>query len=161
MDLNHYHFRSVWRLNAPPGEVFQVLHDIDRYPLWWTEVRSVDRIDANTVRIVARSLLPYALTFQATDSRQDLQAGVLETAMHGDLEGYSRWTIIADGAGTRATFEEDVVARKQLLRQLALIARPFFRLNHAAMMRNGQRRLPVYLAGYAAGWHTDTGGSPG
>src|SRR5262245_47340323 len=130
MDLNHYRFVSAWRLTPPPELVYQVLRDIDRYPFWWPEVRSVDRVDGGTVRIVARSFLPYDLSFLSTESRQDARAGVLETAMRGDLEGFSRWTITADGAGTRAVFEEEVTARKRLLRSLALIARPFFQLNH-------------------------------
>jgi hypothetical protein len=157
VDLNHYRFVSVWRLTSSPDEVYRVLEDVDRYPLWWPEVRRTDRVDESTVKIVVRSFLPYELSFLASAARQDPQAGVLETAMRGDLDGFSRWTILAEASGTRAIFEEEVVARKQLLRWLAPIARPFFQLNHAAMMRHGQRRLPVYLAGYEAGLAQERG----
>jgi ribosome-associated toxin RatA of RatAB toxin-antitoxin module len=150
-DLNHYRFVNVWRLKYRPEEVYRVLEDIGGYPRWWPEVRRVDRIDDSTVRIVARSLLPYDLTFRATDSRQDERAGVLEIAMHGDLEGFSRWSIEPERSGTRATFEEDVVARKESLRRFAVGARPFFWWNHAVMMRHGRRGLGVYLAGFRAG----------
>jgi hypothetical protein len=151
MDLNRYRFTSVWRVGSPPDEVFRVLQDIGSYPRWWPEVRRVDRIDDRSVRIVVRSFLPYNLTFVATDSRQDESAGILETMMRGDLDGFSRWRIVVEGSGSRATFEEDVIARKKLLRRLALGARPFFRLNHTVMMRHGMRGLGVYLAGYRAG----------
>ena len=114
-------------------------------------MRRVDRIDDSTVRIVARSVLPYSLTFRATDSRRDELANVLEVVMRGDLDGFSRWTIEPDRAGTRATFEEEVVVRKESLRRLAVAARPFFRWNHAVMMRHGRRGLDVYLAGFRAG----------
>jgi len=150
-DLNHYRFVNVWHLKYRPEEVYRVLEDIGGYPRWWPEVRRVDRIDDSTVRIVARSVLPYSLTFQATDSRQDERAGILEIAMRGDLDGFSRWTIEPERAGTLATFEEEVIARKESLRRLALLARPFFRWNHALMMRHGRRGLAVYLAGYRAG----------
>ena len=71
--------------------------------------------------------------------------------MSGDLDGFSRWTVTDAGAGrTKAVFEEDVTARKALLRRLALIARPAFRANHTVMMRHGQHGLAVYLAGYEA-----------
>ena len=150
-DLNHYRFVNIWRLNYRPEEVYRVLEDIGGYPRWWPEVRRVDRIDDSTVRIVARSVLPYNLTFQATDSRQDEQAGVLEIAMRGDLEGFSRWSIEPERSGTLVTFEEDVVARKESLRRFAAVARPLFRWNHAVMMRHGRRGLGVYLAGYRAG----------
>jgi len=150
-DLNHYRFVNVWHLEFRPEEVYRVLEDVGGYPRWWREVRRVDRIDDSTVRIVARSVLPYSLTFQATDSRQDERAGVLEIAMLGDLEGFSRWAIESERAGTLATFEEDVIARKKSSRRLAWVARPFFRWNHAVMMRHGRRGLGVYLAGYLAG----------
>jgi Polyketide cyclase / dehydrase and lipid transport len=151
MDLNFFRFRNLWRLEFRPDEVYHALQDIGGYPRWWPEVRSVDRIDDDTVRIVARSFLPYSLTFEATDSRQDDQAGVLEVRMSGDLEGFSRWTLSPQGSGTRAIFEEEVITRKTSLRRLAVVARPFFRLNHSSMMRSGRRGLCVYLAGYRAG----------
>ena len=150
-DRNRYRFVNVWRLESRPEEVYHVLEDIGGYPRWWPEVRRVDRIDDSTVRIVARSVLPYSLTFQATESRQDEGTGVLEVAMDGDLDGFSRWTIDPEGAGTLATFEEEVIVRKESLRRLAMVARPFFRWNHAVMMHHGRRGLSVYLAGYRAG----------
>src|SRR5215470_16729588 len=137
MGLDHYRFISVWQLKPSPDEVYEVLQDIDSYPSWWPEVRSVDRLDEATVTIVVQSFLPYRLTFNAAQTRRDPRQRVLETAMRGDLEGFSRWTLKSRGAGTEATFEEDVVARKSLLRRLALVARPLFRLNHSAMMRHG------------------------
>jgi hypothetical protein len=127
------------------------LEDIAEYPRWWPEVRRVDRVDDTTVRIAVRSFLPYDLSFLAVESRKDQEAGVLETALSSDLDGFSRWIIEPDGTGTRTTFEEEVIARRTLLRRLALVARPLFRLNHAVMMRNGRRGLSVYLAGYRAG----------
>ncbi|HEX2403808.1 MAG TPA: hypothetical protein VHM29_03815 [Acidimicrobiia bacterium] len=99
----------------------------------------------------SRSVLPYSLTFEATDSRREERAGVLEIAMRGDLDGFSRWTIEGEPAGTRAIFEEEVIARKKSLRRLALLARPFFRWNHTVMMRHVRRGLGIYLAGYRAG----------
>jgi uncharacterized protein YndB with AHSA1/START domain len=157
MDPNFYRFQNVWRLRFTPEEVYRALEDIGGYPRWWPEVRAVDRIDDDTVRIVARSSLPYSLIFEATDSRQDDQAGVLEARMRGDLEGFSRWTLRHEGDGTHATFEEEVITRKKSLRRLAVVARPFFRLNHSLMMRNGRRGLRVYLAGYRAGSEEDAG----
>ncbi len=61
------------------------------------------------------------------------------------------WTIEPEHAGTIATFEEEVIARKESLRRLAVVARPFFKWNHAVMMRHGRRGLGVYLAGYRVG----------
>ena len=70
----------------------------------------------------------------------------------GDLEGFSRWTIQEFPDGSRATFEEEVVANKKLLQRLDPIARPAFRANHKLMMSHGERGLRTYLAGRRARW---------
>ena len=49
-------------------------------------------------------------------------------------------------SGTRARYEQEVDVGKPLLRRLAVPCRPAFRLNHALMMRSGQRGLRAYLA---------------
>ncbi len=53
--------------------------------------------------------------------------------------------------GLRRSVDEQVTAHKVLLRKLALVARPAFRLNHALMMRHGLRGLNAYLAGMRLG----------
>ena len=70
--------------------------------------------------------------------------------MGGDLAGFSRWTITVGANGTSATFDEEVLATKVLLRRLELVARPAFKANHSRMMRDGERGLRTYLAGYRA-----------
>jgi len=42
-------------------------------------------------------------------------------------------------------FDEDVVVRKPLVRRAGLLARPALRLNHAVMMRDGERGLRRHL----------------
>jgi uncharacterized protein YndB with AHSA1/START domain len=149
-DFNHYRFVSTWELDAPPDVVYSVLQNTEDYPKWWPEVRRVRRIDDRRAEMAVRSLLPYDLVFVTEESRQDPEARVLEAAMAGDLGGFSRWTLAPAGLGTRAVFEEDVIAHKALLRRLALVARPAFRANHTLMMRHGREGLRTYLAGYRA-----------
>ena len=147
MDLDHYVFDTRWRLRADIDEVFAVLSDIASYPQWWPQVRQVQRIDESAARVVVRSFLPYSLSFTLRQTQLDPEAGVIEASMYGDLEGVSRWTLAPAGRDTvSADFHEDVVARKNLLRLFAPIARPLFRTNHTAMMRDGQRGLTAYLA---------------
>jgi uncharacterized protein YndB with AHSA1/START domain len=147
---NHYRFVSTWRLGASPADVYRVLRDTDAYPMWWPEVRAVRRVDDRRAEMVVRSLLPYDLVFVVEEERRDPAAGVLEARMTGDLEGFSRWTITSAGDGARAVFEERVEARKELLRRLAVVARPAFQANHALMMHHGRQGLGVYLAGFQA-----------
>jgi len=127
-----------------------VLERVPDYPLWWPQVRSVTPLGDLTFELVCRSSLPYELRFTTTQAVRDPETRVLEATMAGDLEGFSRWTITVGANGTSATFAEEVVATKALLRRLELIARPAFKANHTRMMRDGERGLRTYLAGYRA-----------
>ncbi|WP_314222015.1 SRPBCC family protein [Streptomyces zaehneri] len=145
MYWTRYRFRSLWALPAPPARVYDALERAEDYPRWWRQVREVNQVDASTGVIRVRSLLPYDLTFTAREVRRDAAAGVLEIAMTGDLDGWARWTVTADGSGTLARYEQVVQVNKPLLRRFAVPGRPVFRLNHRLMMRAGRRGLAAYL----------------
>jgi hypothetical protein len=146
VDPNHYRLTSIWRLPAPPGEVYQALRDVPAYPRWWRQVRRVEQLDEHRGRLRIRSVLPYELVLTAHERRQDPRARVLEAELTGDLAGWSRWTVRPDGeAASTAVFEEEVRPGKPLMRRLALPGRPLFLVNHALMMRSGERGLRRYL----------------
>ncbi|MCS0601843.1 SRPBCC family protein [Streptomyces sp. LP11] len=146
MNLNHYRFLSLWPLPAPPVAVYDVLARPEDYPRWWPQVRAVTRLDDRTGVLTIRSLLPYDMSFTARETRRDPDAGVLEIAVSGDIEGWARWTVTAEGAGTLARYEQVVDVTKPLLRRLALPGRPVFRANHRLMMAAGRRGLRRHLA---------------
>lgn len=145
MDWCHYRFRSRWNLPAPPAAVYDVLQRPEDYPRWWPQVREVIRIDDTTGTLRIRSVVPYDLVFTARAVWRDAAAGVLEIEMTGDLHGWARWTLTADGPGTLARYDQEVDVTKPLLRRLAVPGRPLFRANHALMMRAGRRGLLAYL----------------
>ncbi|MBC9725619.1 SRPBCC family protein [Streptomyces sp. TRM68367] len=145
MDWNHHRFRSLWALPAPPATVYGVLERPEDYPRWWRQVREVTRLDDTTGIVRIRSLLPYDMTFTAREVRHDPGAGVLETAMTGDIDGWARWTVTPRGTGCLVRYDQVVDVRKPLLRRLAVPGRSFFRANHALMMRAGRRELVAYL----------------
>ncbi|WP_035841907.1 SRPBCC family protein [Kitasatospora azatica] len=146
-DFNHYHLVSSWRLPAPPAAVYHALREVEEYPRWWPQVRQVERLDDSSGRVRIRSVLPYELVLIARERRQDEAAGVLEAELTGDLAGWSRWTVSPDGPGaSRAVFEEEVRPGKPLMRRLALPGRPLFLVNHALMMRAGERGLRRLLS---------------
>ncbi|MDL2077353.1 SRPBCC family protein [Streptomyces sp. GXMU-J15] len=145
MDWSHYRFRSLWALPAPPAAVYAALERAEDYPRWWPQVREVDRLDDTSGRIRIRSALPYDLVFTAREVRRDPDAGILEIAMTGDLEGWARWTLAPAGAGTLARYDQVVDVRNPLMRRLAVPGRPLFRANHWLMMRAGRRGLRAHL----------------
>ncbi len=150
VSLNHYDFRSAWSIDADPSELFDALNDVVGYARWWPEIKEVVDLGDDAYVVVARSFLPYTLRFNVRPGVIDRDAGILETLMTGDLEGYSRWRLAPEGAGTRVVFEERVEANKKLLRRLALVGRPWFIANHALMMRHARRGMAVYMSGWRA-----------
>lgn len=148
MSLNSYRFRSVWLVDSAPEQTFDVLADLSSYPHWWREVREARRVGEDAAELRCRSLLPYDLVFQAHHNTKE--PGLLRADLVGDLDGTASWRLHPHGTGTRLVYEQEVVVRKPLLRRLALVARPVFRLNHALMMRSGRQGLRTYLAGFRA-----------
>ncbi|MER6096386.1 SRPBCC family protein [Streptomyces sp. NPDC001728] len=147
MDWCRYRFRSVWRLAAPPEAVCAVLERGEDHPSWWPKVREVVLVEDTTGTARFRSLLPYHLFVTAGVLRRDPEAGVLEVGLGGDLVGWARWTLLPEGAGTRAVYEKEVEVRARLPRALAVPGRPVFRANHAWMTRGGRRGLAASLKG--------------
>ncbi|MDV5144442.1 SRPBCC family protein [Streptomyces sp. SBC-4] len=145
MDWCRYRFRSVWRLAAPPDAVYAVLERAEEYPRWWPQVREVVPLDDTTGTARFRSLLPYEIVVTVRSLRRDPAARILEVGLGGDLEGWARWTVVEEGAGTRVVYEQEVEVRGRLLRALAVPGRPVFRANHALMMRGGRRGLAALL----------------
>ncbi|MEU4037713.1 SRPBCC family protein [Streptomyces collinus] len=145
MDWNHYRFHSRWSLPAPPAAVYAALERPEDYPHWWPQVRTVTRLDDETGVLTIRSALPYAMTFTARTTRRDPAAGVLAVGLTGDIEGWARWTVTAQGSATLVRYDQEVDVRKPLLRRLAVPGRPVFRVNHRLMMRAGRRGLLRHL----------------
>lgn len=105
---NRYRFSTVWDLDAPPARVYSVLEQAGDYPRWWPQVRAVEQIDGQGDHVgyngtlLIRSLLPYEIRMTATELLRDPGLGLLEAALHGDIEGWARWTVRARrGAGGR------------------------------------------------------------
>ncbi|QFZ24745.1 polyketide cyclase [Saccharothrix syringae] len=151
MPLNHYRFRSVWSVDSPPEQTFDVLADLAAYPHWWREVREARQVAEDAAELRCRSVLPYDLVFQTHHNTKDPRTGLLRADLVGDLDGTASWRLEPEGRGTRLVYEQEVVVRKPLLRALALISRPLLKANHELMMRSGRRGLRTYLAGFRAG----------
>lgn len=147
-DTSAYRFESLWRAAGDPRTAWLVLREVPSYPQWWPEIREVVRTETRAALVSIRSVLPYTLRLELRPTREDLDAGVLEVAIRGDLEGFSRFTI-REVAPCRLElrFEEHVRVTVPWLVRMGAFARPLLRWNHARMMRNGERGLRVFLAG--------------
>lgn len=124
MTTRRFAFHHTWLLPAPPERVVEALADIEGYPRWWPQVRSVEQIDAVSGRGRIRSLLPITLRMVLTREIEDREGGHLRVALDGDLTGWAGWTVEESAGGSVATLAPFVL-----------------QANHAWMMRQGRRGL--------------------
>jgi len=143
-----YRFRQRWRVAGPFASTFEVLANLESYPAWWPEIKSVRMLDDRRAAVVIRSVLPYALRLELVRTAEDRAGGVLAVEMTGDLAGWDRWVLRPDGEGTLVEFTEFATLERPWLRRLGAVARPAFTGNHALMMRSCRRGLEAALAGY-------------
>jgi Polyketide cyclase / dehydrase and lipid transport len=141
-----YVFRSEWRINAPPDEVYTALADVESYPTWWRQVRSARWLDQRSGELVCRSLLPYDLTFVIERDVEDPAGRVLRGRLTGDLNGESQWTITGTDGRSVAVFDEEVSVGRGMVQAAGLVARPALTFNHGLMMRSGEAGLRRLLA---------------
>lgn len=140
-----FRFAGSYPLAAPPEQVIAVLRDAERWPQWWPQIRSVERYDDRRGLVTARSVLPFSLRLELTSTVDDPDAGVLRADLARDLVGWIEFRV-APGerpGEARVTYDQECDLTHARVRRVALAARPLLRLNHAAMMRTGMRRLAV------------------
>ena len=142
-----FRFNHEWDLDVPAGSVFAALADVERYPTWWPQVRTAERIDADSGRTAIRSFLPYTLDLVLRRVVEDASTGRLQVEVSGDLEGWCRWVVRdrGDGHSARAQFEQEARVTPRLLARTAWVTGPLLRANHAWMMRCGQAGLSDHL----------------
>nr|WP_202506249.1 SRPBCC family protein [Amycolatopsis rubida] len=136
---------------TPPERVFDAIVDLESYPRWWPDVQSVRQLDDDTAQIVCRSWLPYRIVIAMRREQQDAAGLRVRVRLSGDLDGMLAGAIRAEDGGSRLEIRQHVQVRKPLLRRLDVVARPFFRANHAWMMRRGRHGLAGYLVSGDAG----------
>lgn len=144
--MTTYEFQRTWQVAAQPHRVAQVLADLEHYPQWWPQVRTVAEIDDDTARVVCCSTLPYTLDLVLHAVRRD--PGHLEVAIGGDLEGWSRFELSpgSRAGSTRIDYTQQVVVNRRLLRLASRVLGPVARWNHEQMMRGCETGLRARLS---------------
>jgi hypothetical protein len=139
-----FRFHHVWDLDATSARVYGALADVDRYAVWWPQVRRTERIDDQSGRAWVRSFLPYTLDLVLRRETEDPDAGMLRVEVSGDLEGWCQWQVEPGDSG-RAVFDQEAVVTPRLLARGSSVSGPLLRANHAWMMRCGRLGLAAYL----------------
>lgn len=143
-----WRFHREWSVAAPVDSVYAVCADIDAYPTWWPEVRSIERIDDVSGVARIRSVLPYTLHLRMTREVEDPVEWRLRTGLAGDLTGWAEFHLGEGPTGlTWVDYRQQVEVTVPVLGRLAPLLGPVLRANHSAMMRSCERGLARALQG--------------
>ena len=152
--MARYRFLTTWLLDAPREAVWEVVHDVERWPDWWRGVEHVSKLrdggENGLGSLFAqrwRSALPYTVSFEIETTGLERPL-VLEGRATGELEGVGRWRF-HEGAATAVTYEWDVQTTRPWMNAVAPFGRPIFVWSHNLVMAWGgqslARRLGVRL----------------
>lgn len=149
--MAQYCFVTTWRLRAPIEAVWNIIYDTRNWPSWWSYVERVVELepgDKNGLsclrRFTWKTRLPYTLTFDSRTVRVE-RPFLIEATVSGELDGRGRWLLSREGETTTVRYEWNVYTRKPWMNLLAGAARPVFKWNHDAVMRQGGQGLARLL----------------
>ncbi len=142
-----FEFVTTWRIPAPAQFVWDEIHDVERWPEWWSAVKRVevleigDRVGLGGLRrIVWKGPIPYRITIDVRVTRIDPPA-MLEGVATGDLTGWGCWQLTGEGRSTIVRLDWRVDVSRRWMRMFARVLRPAARWNHDAVMRAGYNGL--------------------
>lgn len=146
-----YQFVTIWKFNAPLGEVWHIIKQMDAWPSWWKCVSRVELLkagDANEIgavrRITWHTALPYTLTFDSELIFMEKYVR-LEGRAFGELQGQGIWSFSQESDITIVRYDWQVNTTKWWMNLLAPIARPIFSWNHDKVMAAGYKGLKKRL----------------
>lgn len=137
-------FDRRWEFAVPPDDLWATLSRTDEYPDWWSWLREfeADGLEEGAIaRCVIRAPLPYALRF-SVHVEQAVKPELVDTVIHGDLEGPARLEITPSGpGGSTARLTWALELRDPVLRRLAVLGRPAMTWAHDRVVASGLRQF--------------------
>ena len=154
MKNNAYHFITRWEVQASPTEVYQILEEAEKLPIWWPSVYLDVTITKDNdengvgreVSLYTKGWLPYTLRWASRLQSKNYPYG-FEIQALGDLSGRGIWSFQSspDNKTCLVTYDWKVEANKPILRALSFILKPIFSANHHWAMRRGEESLKLEL----------------
>ena len=146
-----YKFVTTWQIKAPIESAWDAIRALDDWPAWWSFVAKVIEIDPGDEnglgavhRLDWKTRLPYTLSFESVVVRIE-KPSLIEATIDGELVGYGTWHLSQTGDVTCVRHEWKVSTQKAWMNWLAPLARPAFKWNHVAVMRDGGEGLAHHL----------------
>ena len=149
--MAEFNFVTIWRIEAPLHQVFDVIYHCWNWPQWWEGVEKVEEIASGNEegigslrRFTWKGQLPYRLIFDIRIIRA-VPLKIIEGHASGDLEGVGCWHFSDDCPITIVRYEWKVRTTRHWMNLLAPVAKPLFQWNHNQVMRQGGEGLARLL----------------
>ena len=146
-----YQFVTIWRVQAPQQDVWDLIFNSKHWPNWWRGVEKVETLKEGgdnhvgaVVRYTWKSKLPYRLIFDMETTRVE-PISLIEGRAFGELQGVGRWRLTNEQGVTTARYDWNVKTTKPWMNFLAPVAQPFFSWNHDVVMGWGGEGLAKQL----------------
>lgn len=146
-----YKFLTIWEIEAPITQVWDVINHSEQWPSWWNAVESVVEIAPgepsgidNIRRFTWKTPLAYKLTFNTRITRIQ-PPNLLELVANGEVEGIGLWELAAVDKVTIARYTWTVKTTKPWMNILARLIRPLMEWNHNEIMRQGGEGIAKLL----------------
>lgn len=143
MLVNQYSFVTVWKIEAPIKNVWDVICDVENLPSWWKAVESIkvlDRGDSDGINFLTeqtwKGVLPYQLSMVSKTVAVDYLKSI-EIVASGDLDGRGKWTFSQQEGIVTVQYNWDVKTTQKLISFLAIVLKPLLAWNHNEIMRTG------------------------
>jgi uncharacterized protein YndB with AHSA1/START domain len=138
-----FRFDRRFEFAASPAELWAIVQETDRYPQWWSWLRSFDSagLEPGTVaRCMIRAPLAYSL--QITVEVDDVVPGErVQARVHGDLAGPASFELEPRGHGSCVRLRWELELRDRVLRPMATVARPAMVWAHDRVIEMGLREF--------------------
>jgi len=127
-------YREVFRLVAPPEQLWAGMERVERFEEWWGWLRDLrlegPGLSAGSVLSgVISPPLPYRMRVRVV-VQECIRPKVIGAAIHGDLEGEARLVFDPEGDGTRASVAWTIEMMQRSMRLAAVVAAPLLRWGH-------------------------------
>jgi hypothetical protein len=128
-------YRGRLRFAVPPEAVWATIERTGEFERWWGWLGEF-RLEGPglaagsvLVGLVTPPLLPYHMLVRVELDRC-VRPSMVDAAVHGDLEGYARLELAAEGEGTLVSVEWTIEMMQAPMREAARFAYPLLRWGH-------------------------------
>jgi hypothetical protein len=144
-------FRNSFRFDAAPPAVWRTLEETGEFERWWAWLGDF-HLDGPGLAVgsvltgVVSPPLPYRMRVRVV-IEESVSPSLIDTAVHGDLEGRARLELVPEGNGTLAGVTWRIEMMQAPMRVAAAVALPVLRWGHDrvvdATVAAFRRRLAV------------------